>query len=523
MPADSKLVEATQQAFRSLCKEVRETRQLEKFFEVLLGPGYPSGDHPLDHMLLGQKAKQHFPGVDMRDPKQVQDILHSFFRRFLDREANPPVTSPGKDIYFGKFSHGRLKGQVFKFWTNKGETGLRAGFVVTTEDAKKAISGELKDYCHRVGDASYAGSLSGGLAAGLGAYAFEQLYRKICAECNHEISRVEDVAMKVGKLVASPAGAIVGQSAAEYIAGFQCVSMLGPMKFQACSILAGAAAGVLVGIAVMGVTTAIGTSIRLLMNETEKCMELARVAGERRKELESLREHMAEHFASRLQKIASDIDATERLLKQASQACASGLRSEEEVVSWMGVGHLAKFGLEQILKALDQLENDCKQASEECLKRLRKAIADASDGVMSQMEGDTARSSIMVGTLPWLFLGPPGWLLAGVTNLISSAVYQTRTRCRMERIDEHAKEAVQGKVAFLTAKLATLACGEQREKASALLKEVQDLQSQWAAELNKQMQSCVKPAKAKEVPSQEEPEEPSVRASWLVENLIPAY
>ena len=73
---------------------------------MMLQPTAPKGytkDSPLDNMMKDDKAKQHFDGVNMSDPRQVADILHSFFRCYSDK-SSLVRTKPGQSEYFGLFS-----------------------------------------------------------------------------------------------------------------------------------------------------------------------------------------------------------------------------------------------------------------------------------------------------------------------------------------------------------------------------------------------------------------------------------
>ena len=486
-------------------------------------------------MLLGGQGKKHFPDVNLKDPKKVSDILLSFWRRFSDKGC-PPLEYGGAVKYFGKFSHGPCKGMVFKFRVNKGESGLRSGFAVTNQDTLRSLKNmDLKTYCHRASDALRVGQIGGSLGASFGAYIFEQFYRKICSDLDHQIGTVEEATLFVGKSAAIPVGSLVGGSVAKFVAGFQSVSMLGNMKFQICAALCGAGTGFVVSVAVMGASAAIGFSVEQMVQETEKCAKLAQMARQRRVQLEEYVENMTDALRRRLAKIASDIGAVADLIDDAAKALKHDVDSVEEVLKWIGVVQVAQVGCKQILPALDALEKDVLNHFQELLCAHATTVREFQEAVGSQEFGDFARNSIMVMTLPLLLVPPEGWILCGVINGVSSGVYHERSNSRRQRITEAACSGIVQEFGMLELGVRLFQCAEQRDKCKDLLKEVEDLMDKGQKKLNK----LIEEAEAEKTGymawtgcmaltslwthSAHSAHSDRLADSWLVQNLIPAY
>eukprot|EP00435_Cladocopium_sp_Y103_P064445 s188_g26.t1 len=539
--ADPALLKVFRDAVEILCKELApgEAEGFRKFVAELLKPtldGYTGPAeiaHPLNHMLLGGKGQKHFPGVNLKDPKDVSDILRSFWRCFSDKECFCQEEG-GKLKYFGKFSHGLRKGKVFEFRVNKGESALRSGWEVTDQDRLQDLKNmNLKAYCHRASDALRAGQIGGSLGAGFGAYVFEQLYRKICSDLDHQIGTVEEVSLFVGKSASIPVGSLVGGSVASFVAGFQSVSMLGPMKFQICAALCGAGAGFVVGVAVTGASAAIGFCVQQMVQETEKFAKLAQMARKRRMQLEQYVQNMTDALRSRLEKIASDIGAVADLIDDAAKALKNGVDSVEEVLKWIGVIQVAKVACQQILLALDALEKDVLNHFEALHRTHATTVREFQEAVESQRFGDAARGSIAALTLPLLLVPPEGWILSGVINGVSSAVYHTRSHFRRQRITEAAHSGIVQELGMLELGVNLLQCEEQRNKCKDLLKEVEDLMDEGQKKLNKLIQE----AKAEKnentgcngcmawtsLWTHSHGHSDRLEDSWLVQNLIPAY
>ena len=482
-------------------------------------------DHPLDHMLTAK----HFPGVNLRDPQEVKKILHSFWRCFSDT-SNHPQTEGGKAIYYGKFSHGQLEGKVFKFWVNERESRLRAGFQVTDKELLSQVKNmNPKTYCHMASDALRAGQIAGGFGAGLGAYIFEQLYRKVCSDLDHQVGLAEEVTLSVGKSVSIPVGRLVGGNVATFVAGFQSVSMLGPMKFQVCAALCGAGAGLLVAVAITGASTAIGLCETQMMRETEKFQKLAQMAKERREQLEEYVTIMTDDLIGRLKKIASDIGAVGRLIDDADQALKKAVSTIEEALKWSGVAEVAKLGLKQILSALNELEEDVLNHFTRLQRTHASTVAEFREAVRSQAVGDSTRNMIGAASTVLLWL-PAGWILCAATNVVSSAVYHARTDLRQQQMEESHRAGVVQELGMLELGIRLLESDELRDKCQGLLDEVKDLMDKGAKELEK-----IQQAKAKVIITQ-----PSCctgwaflcgdgftssdrQLFWLVHDLIPVY
>ena len=517
----------------------KEKPGVKDFFKVLLEPvvkgysGSGSGDHPFDHMFgLNNgvdKGEKHFPGVNFNDPKQVQDLLRSFWRCILDKE-NKPTIHGGKEVRYGKFSHGVLKGKPFQVNVNTGESSLRGGWEITDKEALKEIkSMKLKMYCHRAADASIAGGIGGGIGAGFGAYCFEQYYRKICSDVDHQIGHAEEVGLRVGKAVSLPAGSLVGASVAKFLAGFQSVSMLGPMKFQVCALLSGAAVGFAVAVAVTGATTAIGLCVTQMTRETAKCMELAQEAKERREKLQQKLQDVT-IMTTKLKAIAGKLVAVEQLVNDAQKALQQGLHSEEDVIKWIGVAQVAKLGLEQILKALDAVEKDVLDHFQELERTHARTVQNFFQALESQRR-DTAETRSFCGSTWPLLIFPPLWF---AVNDISEISYQIRSQSRWSQVQENIRSGIEQELGMLQLAIQGISCSEHRGKCQALIKEVEDLLDHGAEELEKLLS---RPQTQTQVgcisqiwsfvgimwPFPSEDSNTNFKDSWLVQNLIHAY
>ena len=170
---------------------------------------------------------------------------------------------------------------------------------------------DIKEYCNMPKDAKLAGSIGGGLGGSAGAAIFEYMYRRHYASLNEQISKPEEFGLTTGKFLSPIAGAWAGSAAAASWAGFQSVSMLGPIKFQLVSGLAGLGTGLVVGMAVQGVAVTIGWTV----SEVQKTRQIAEEVKKRSRELENRLSQEDSAFRRRLNNINHDLDSIEKLLK----------------------------------------------------------------------------------------------------------------------------------------------------------------------------------------------------------------
>eukprot|EP00438_Fugacium_kawagutii_P000167 Skav214245 [mRNA] locus=scaffold2045:153948:155717:- [translate_table: standard] len=537
--ADKYLFEVCSEAAKNLTGEVAPGQRngLKEFLEVLLEKksSYPNQGGPLDHPLNHMFTEKHFEWLKLdvsnrdRDIKEVEHIFHSFWRCFSDK-SNPPQIDGGKQIFYGKFSHGGGKGKVFKFTVNTGESKLRKGFAITDKELLSKFKG-VKEYCHRASAAVAAGAIGGAFGAGLGAYVFEKLFRRVALDLDYEISEADEVALQFGKLASLPAGALVGASVAKFVAGFQCISTLSTMKFQVCAIIAGAGAGFLAGIAVTGAATAIGLCVTWMVEGTEKCKKLAEVAKGRRVQLQKYVAQMTSTLTSRFKKIQADLDAVGLLIDEAQTALKKGISSEQEVLQWIGVGCIAKLGLQQILEALSKLEEDVLEplrtleAAHSNTSRQLRDVVDRQARAESNMdrfeeicEGICCQS-MNRREIDALISVP----LAQGVRAISVAVHSHRSKYRKEEICEHEQSLRIGENGMQELHKLSQSSRELGDKCKVLLEEVEILLNQQALELDAKLSgssSCFSPCMCffSRPQSGMSPED-----SWLVKSIIAVY
>ncbi|CAK9067427.1 unnamed protein product [Durusdinium trenchii] len=473
------------QAYKILEAEVREKDKLKEFLSVLRKPTGPCPEHFLDHMLRGAKGAKHFPDVDLDDPRQLADIFHSFFRRFLDNI--PPIEKGRSWHYLGKFSKGPMKGKVFSFRTDKGKGVLINGFELVDKDhwAYTHLDvdiNNLKRYCHRASDALLPGRIGGGFGAGLGGYCAEQLYHRICADFDHQISQIEAVSMQIGRAASIPVGITVGGNVATYFAGLQSVSMLGPVKFQMCALLAGSGAGFLVGAAITGGSAVVGLTVDTMWRETAECLKLAQAAKERCVQLQGHVQTIQQDMTLRLNAIASDIDSVERMVCNAQQTLKAGMKSEEEILQWIGVGQAGKLVLQHILLAIEKLEEDIYKHLQ-CLRdEHAKTEQDLRAAVRRQENDDNPPTLVaFLWSAPLCLFGPVGMCATALFTGLSAA----RKYSLQNAIDYHVRTCALLQEAMKQLKSATGTCAKNRRTCCDLIEKIEYALDRWYARLHR--------------------------------------
>ena len=345
---------------------------------------------------------------------------------------------------------------------------------------------KLKSYCCFASAAKPLGRLGGGLGGGLGGKCFEKWYQALCEEFDHQIGIGDKIGMRVGQTASIPAGCLVGGKVAHYVAGFQSVSMLGPVKSQLCAAISGCATGFIVAVAITGASTAIGFQVEKIVRETQTCWRLAEVARERRQYLEGYVQQIQTSFSDRLSMIASDIDRVGLGISDLKMALERGVGSEEEVLHCMWFAPTAKLALDQILAAIDTLQQDVikhYKALKKELSRdkyeLERAIQDK-EAAQPQDDENTVWRSLF--SAPFALLAPATTL---AWNSVNIASWSFRTIARGWRISalERAIDAVQDTLRKLQE--TERECVTLRRRAKALQKELNSLLSQLSPELER--------------------------------------
>uniref|UniRef100_A0A0G4HHS8 Uncharacterized protein n=1 Tax=Chromera velia CCMP2878 TaxID=1169474 RepID=A0A0G4HHS8_9ALVE len=251
--------------------------------EILGSCAFLSGFCAADRTVV-EKVFQpsHFPnlwnadGLFVGKRKDIYDILNSLTRCHLDADAPTKITTEGRILKLGRFSHGAMEGKYFQ---TTAETRLvdATDFPSTppepwnTQDYVK-----VKDYCFTPA----AGALAGGVGGSLGGSAGSAVVNACFRACQGGLRPVEKVASTVGALVSPVLGATAGAKAGVGVAGFQCVGMAPALGFHSCTVLTGLAAGCLVGAAATGVAVTVGAGAAAGVDALGECRRVEAVALE---------------------------------------------------------------------------------------------------------------------------------------------------------------------------------------------------------------------------------------------------
>eukprot|EP00747_Dinoflagellata_sp_TGD_P101332 gnl/TRDRNA2_/TRDRNA2_168325_c3_seq1.p1 gnl/TRDRNA2_/TRDRNA2_168325_c3~~gnl/TRDRNA2_/TRDRNA2_168325_c3_seq1.p1 ORF type:complete len:354 (-),score=52.73 gnl/TRDRNA2_/TRDRNA2_168325_c3_seq1:254-1246(-) len=207
--------------------------------------------------------------------------------------------------------------------------------------------------------------------------------------------------------------------------------MLGAVRFQLVSLLAGSGAEFLIGVAETGATTYIDWKVNEVMLEIEASRKLVQLVRGFCEHLQKYSEQTTRAMRDRLVKIEADIDATDSLLKEAEAALECPATLKQELLSWVAIGDVTKLGLEQLIEELDKLEKDISAEMKKMIDGFKESFIQSHELALEQVRADVADTKQDLIQNVW------AWFVSGVCETFADGGCADR----LAAIEEHSRTA----------------------------------------------------------------------------------